>query len=246
MGVLEDRVVLVSGAARGQGEAMARRFVAEGAQVVLGDIRDDEGKAVADELGEQATYVHLDVRLEEHWADAVRVAQQRYGKLDGLVNNAGILHTATLEQTTAADFMEVVEVNQLGVFLGMKVAIPALRAAGRGTIVNVSSIDGRTGMRSVGAYCASKYAVVGLTKVAAMELGGAGIRVNAMCPGVIQTPMLPDYPPPLVEYIKEKIPLHRFGTAAESAALALFLTSEESSYCTGGEFVFDGGWTAGV
>lgn len=245
MGRLDDRVILISGGARGQGEAMARRFVAEGARVVLGDILDDLGKGVAADLGEAATYLHMDVRDEQQWDEAVRTAVGTYGRLDGLVNNAGVLGTGTLEQTTAEEFMRVVEVNQLGVFLGLRAAIPALRKAGGGTIVNVSSIDGMTGMKALGPYCAAKFAVIGLTKVAAMELGGAGIRVNAMCPGVVRTPMLPDYPPPLEEHIKEMIPMHRFGTADESASLALFLTSDESSYCTGSSFVFDGGWTAG-
>jgi 3alpha(or 20beta)-hydroxysteroid dehydrogenase len=245
MGRLDGRVVLISGAARGQGAATARRFVTEGARVVMGDILDDDGKQLADDLGESATYVHLDVRDADGWAAAVECGQGAYGRVDGLVNNAGVLGQGTVEGMPKQEFMHVVEVNQLGVFLGMQAAIPAMRAAGRGTIVNISSVDGLIGIPMLSAYCASKFAVVGMTRVAAMEVGVEHIRVNAVCPGVVRTDMISGLPKRVAAALEEQIPLRRFGQPEEIVALTLFLTSDESSYCTGGSFVADGGWTAG-
>jgi 3alpha(or 20beta)-hydroxysteroid dehydrogenase len=255
MGKLDGRVVLISGAARGQGAAEARLFAAEGARVVLGDVLDEAGERVAEELGKAARYVHLDVRREDDWAAAVELAVASFGRLDGLVNNAGILRFNLLADTSAREYLDVVEVNQLGVFLGMRAVIPALTSAGGGTIVNTSSISGLVGMAGLTSYSATKFAILGMTKVAALELGRAGIRVNAMCPGGIKTPMshpeqaaaLPGQdggPPSRSPY--RRLPAGRIGEADEVARLALFLTSDDSSYCTGAEFVADGGWTAGV
>ncbi|MFD8480064.1 SDR family NAD(P)-dependent oxidoreductase [Kitasatospora sp. NPDC059673] len=244
MGKLTGRTVLISGAAGGQGAVTARRFVAEGARVVLGDLRE-EVKELADELGDSAAAIRLDVRREEDWTAAVALAEQTFGGLDGLVNNAGILHQGLLETTTRDDYLDVIEVNQLGVFLGMRAVVPALRAAGGGTIVNIASVNAQQGVPMLTAYCASKFAVLGMTKVAALELGRDNIRVNAVCPGVIRTDMTGGMPERIEQRLLEGIPLGRFGAPAEIAALTLFLTGAGSGYCSGAEFVADGGWTAG-
>ncbi len=246
MGRLDGKVVLISGAARGQGEAEARLFVAEGAQVVLGDIRDELGAKVAVDLADAAVYTHQDVRVEQDWADAVRLATDRYGRLDALINNAGVVRHQTLERTTRQDYLDLVEVNQVGVFLGMRAVIPALRGNGGGSIVNIASIGGMSGMPMMSAYCATKYAVIGMSRSAAMELGPVGIRVNSICPGHIDTPM--NQTPAKVDpkWLTRGLPLRRPGQADEVAWLALFLASDESSYCTGSEFVVDGGRLAGT
>ncbi|MFF1511978.1 SDR family NAD(P)-dependent oxidoreductase [Streptomyces sp. NPDC058326] len=250
MGKLEGRVVLVTGAARGQGEQEARLFAAEGAKVVLGDVLDDAGQALAEELGEErAAYVHLDVTGEADWAAAVGVAKERFGKVDGLVNNAGVLRFNELLSTPLEEFEAIVSVNQTGCFLGIRAVAPEIAAAGGGTIVNTASYTGLTGMAGVGAYAASKHAVLGLTRVAALELAAQGIRVNAVCPGAIDTPMSnPEGvdPAATAELYRKLVPLGRIGRPDEVAALALFLTGDDSAYITGQPFVIDGGWLAGV
>jgi 3alpha(or 20beta)-hydroxysteroid dehydrogenase len=251
MGKLDGRVVLISGAARGQGEAEARLFATEGANVLLGDVLDEAGEAVAEDVGKAARYIHLDVRSEDDWTAAVELAVASFGHLDGLVNNAGILRFALLEDCSLDDYRNVVDVNQVGVFLGMRAAAPALTAAGGGTIVNTSSVSGIVGMPGLVAYTATKFAIRGMTKVAAMELGPRRIRVNAVCPGGVKTPMThPEQTRGMVSdgsgsSIYRNLPLGRIGQAEEVARMALFLTSDDSSYCTGTEFVLDGGWTAG-
>ncbi|MDJ0853461.1 MAG: glucose 1-dehydrogenase [Myxococcota bacterium] len=250
-GRLDGKVALISGAARGMGESHARYFVAEGAQVVLGDLLDEEGGKLAAELGDAAIYTHLDVTDEASWQAAVALAQERFGRLDVLINNAGILRFAPLELTELEEFESVVKVNQTGTFLGMKTAIPALRAAGGGSIVNISSIAGMHGIPGVTSYAASKYAVRGMTKVAALELGEAGIRVNSVHPGGVNTPMvqrpaeedgrLEDMDNPRFH----QQPIARIGRPQEISELVLWLASDASSYCTGSEFVVDGGATAG-
>jgi 3alpha(or 20beta)-hydroxysteroid dehydrogenase len=248
MGKLDGRVVLITGAARGQGEQEARLFAAEGARLVLGDVLDEQGRAVADDIG--GRYVHLDVSREEDWAAAVALATDTYGRMDGLVNNAGILRFNELATTPLEEFLQVVQVNQVGAFLGMRSAIPALEAAGGGTIVNTASYVALTGMAGVTSYAASKAAILGMTRVAAMELAGKGIRVNAMCPGAIDTPMSNPGEGVTSEALDalygKLVPLARIGRPEEVARLALFLTSEDSSYITGQPFVIDGGWLAGV
>ncbi|MEV6590287.1 SDR family NAD(P)-dependent oxidoreductase [Streptomyces acidicola] len=255
MGKLDGRVVLVTGAARGQGEQEARLFAEEGAKVVMADVLDDRGEALAKELG--ALYVHLDVGREDDWRAAVAAAKGAYGRIDGLVNNAGILRFNKLVNTPLEEFQQVVQVNQVGVFLGIKAVAPEIAEAGGGTIVNTASYTGVTGMAYVGAYTATKHAIVGLTKVAALELAGKGIRVNAVCPGAIDTAMTnpaqldPDADPEkaanaLDEYYRKLVPLGRVGKPEEVARLALFLTCDDSSYITGQPFVIDGGWLAGV
>ncbi|MFD4600059.1 SDR family NAD(P)-dependent oxidoreductase [Streptomyces sp. NPDC058464] len=253
MGKLDGRVVIVTGAARGQGEQEARLFVAEGARVVVADVLDDQGEALAKEIG--AAYVHLDVGVEAEWQAAVAAAKKAYGRLDGLVNNAGILRFNALVDTPLAEFMQVVQVNQVGCFLGMKTVAPELDDGG--TIVNTASYTALTGMAAVGTYAATKHAVLGLTRVAALELADRRIRVNAICPGAIDTAMSnparldPTADPAemsraLDELYRKLVPLGRIGRAEEVARLALFLTSDDSSYITGQPFVIDGGWLAGV
>ncbi|WP_225800406.1 SDR family NAD(P)-dependent oxidoreductase [Streptomyces sp. NK15101] len=250
MGKLDGRVVLVTGAARGQGEQEARLFAAEGAKVVLGDVLDDAGEALAKELGEdRAAYVHLDVTGEDDWAAAVTAAKERFGKIDGLVNNAGILRFNELVSTPLDEFLAIVSVNQTGCFLGIRTVAPEIAAAGGGTIVNTASYTGLTGMAGVGAYAATKHAVLGLTRVAALELAAKGVRVNAVCPGAIDTPMSnPEGVDPATTagLYRKLVPLGRIGRPEEVAALALFLTGEDSAYITGQPFVIDGGWLAGV
>ncbi|MFG2194487.1 SDR family NAD(P)-dependent oxidoreductase [Streptomyces sp. NPDC048639] len=258
MGKLDGRVVVITGAARGQGEQEARLFAAEGARVLLGDVLDDRGEALAKELGEDtARYVHLDVSREDDWSAAVTVAKQAFGKIDGLVNNAGILRFNELVSTPLEEFQQVVQVNQVGAFLGMRTVVPELEAAGGGTVVNTASYTALTGMALLTSYAATKAAIVGMTRVAAMELAGRGVRVNAVCPGAIDTPMTnpaqldPDVDPAEVaqaveEVYRKLVPMGRIGRPEEVARLALFLSCDDSSYITGQPFVIDGGWLAGV
>ncbi|USQ88896.1 SDR family oxidoreductase [Streptomyces phaeoluteigriseus] len=253
MGKLDGRVVIVTGAARGQGEQEARLFTEEGARVVVADVLDEQGRTLAAEL--RALYVHLDVGEEADWTDAVAAAKRAYGRIDGLVNNAGILRFNALVNTPLDEFMQVVRVNQVGCFLGVKAVAPELTDGG--TIVNTASYTGLTGMAAVGAYAATKHAVVGLTRVAALELAPRGIRVNAVCPGAIDTAMSnparldPDADTEetsraLDALYRKLVPLGRVGRPEEVARLALFLSCEDSSYITGQPFVIDGGWLAGV
>jgi 3alpha(or 20beta)-hydroxysteroid dehydrogenase len=246
MGRLDGRVAIITGAARGQGEAEARLFVREGASVVLADVLDDLGKKVAEGLGDTATYVHLDVSQEDQWEQALNAAAG-FGSLSILVNNAAILRPATIADTTLADYMAVISVNQVGTFLGIRSAIAPMTQAGGGSIVNVSSIDGLGSKNGLISYSASKFAIRGMTKTAALELGRFGIRVNSIHPGGINTLM--GNPTGVAEevinavYANQAIP--RVGRPEEVANMALFLASDESSYCTGAEFLVDGGWLAG-
>ncbi|MFI1867623.1 SDR family NAD(P)-dependent oxidoreductase [Streptomyces jumonjinensis] len=253
-GKLDGRVVLITGAARGMGEQEARLFAAEGAKVVLADVLDDQGAAVAADIGaESALYVHLDVSEEDGWTAAVAAAKERFGRIDGLVNNAGILHFNALVATPLADFETVTRVNVNGVFLGIRAVAPEIAAAGGGTIVNTASLAALAGMAYIGAYAASKHAVLGLTRVAALELAAQGIRVNAICPGVVDTPMAnpaPGVAPAAVADATDEawksVPMKRMGRPEEVAKLALFLSGEDSSYITGQPFVIDGGLLAGM
>ncbi|MFE7271203.1 SDR family NAD(P)-dependent oxidoreductase [Streptomyces sp. NPDC057623] len=253
MGKLDGRVVIVTGAARGQGEQEARLFAAEGAKVVVADVLDDQGEALAKEIG--ALYVHLDVGREDDWRAAVTAAREAHGRIDGLVNNAGILRFNSLVDTPLDEFMQVVRVNQVGCFLGVKTV--AAEMADGGTIVNTASYTAVTGMAAVGAYAATKHAILGLTRVAALELAHRRIRVNAMCPGAIDTAMSnPAQLDPAADaeetsraldgLYRKLVPLGRIGQPQEVARLALFLSCDDSSYITGQPFVIDGGWLAGV
>ncbi len=243
MGRLDSVVALITGGARGQGEAEARLFVEEGARVVVGDIRDTEGETVASSLGGSAHYVHLDVTRESDWARAVDSAVSRYGQLDALVNNAGIIRVSPLEECSRQEFESVLAVNVVGVFLGIKAVIEPMRAARGGSIVNVSSVNGFVGVPNHAAYCTSKFGIRGLTKAAAAELGPLGIRVNSIHPGVVDTQFndIPELAGIDWEAITGALPLGRSGTPLEIARLAVFLCSNDSSYSTGSEFIADGG-----
>jgi len=249
MGKLDGRVALITGAARGQGEAEARLFAAEGAKVVLGDVLDEPGKRVAESIGAAAIYLHHDVASEESWKAAIGAAVSKWGRLDVLVNNAGILHIAAIVQLELADYMRVVNVNQVGCLLGMKHAIPVMAKTGGGSIVNISSTAGFEGQPGLAAYVSTKWAIRGMTKCAAIECGSLGIRVNSIHPGAINTHMgrsdAKGFETIDPVNIFKKLPLGRVGEPIEVAKLALFLSSDDSSYCTGGEYTADGGWLTG-
>ena len=247
MGRLDGKVAIVTGAARGQGAAISRRFVNEGAQVVLADVSDADGKVLADELGESTRYVHHDVTSEASWDDAVRTTVDVFGALNVLVNNAGILKWSPMHKLSLDDYMSVIQVNQVGCFLGMKAVIRTMREVGGGSIINQSSTSGLEGMAGVIGYSASKFAVRGMTKTAAIELGRFGIRVNAVCPGGINTQMGNPFEQEGDELQRNYSmnPIPRIGEPDEVAGIMVFLASDESSFCTGADFVVDGGYTAG-
>ena len=257
---LAGKVALISGGARGQGAAEARLFVREGAAVIIADILDDAGlqlEAEIRELGGQATFVHLDVTDADQWADAVTETVRRYGKLDILVNNAGIgstnvggLNAPRIHETDAAVWNQIMDVNGKGVFLGSRAAIPALRAAGGGSIINISSIAGLVGLApgsgAGAAYASSKGAVRLLTKATAIQYAADGIRCNSVHPGYIDTAMTERMmsDPQIRQQRLDATPLGRIGTVDDIANGVLFLASDESSFMTGSELVIDGGYTA--
>ena len=246
MGRLDDKVVIITGAARGQGEAEARLFAAEGARVVLGDIRDSEGKAVAEAIGGAARYLYLDVSQQDDWASAVQLALAEFGGVDALVNNAGILEFSSLAECSKQTFEHVLSVNLTGAFLGIKAVMEPMASRGGGSIVNISSVSGIAPVAGQAAYGSSKAGLRGLTRVAAAELGPRGIRVNSIHPGVIDTPMNRVSELDGVDWdgIVKALPLPRQGTPRDIAQLALFLCSDESGYSTGSEFLADGGLLA--
>jgi len=243
MGRLQDKVCLITGAARGQGAAEARLFAAEGATVWLTDVLDAQGEAVAEEIG--GTYRRLDVREEAAWKGIVDEMVAASGRVDVLVNNAGIFDTGRHFELDVAAFQRIMDVNCLGVFLGMRAVSPVMREQGSGSIVNISSLAGLTGGIGAFAYTTSKWAVRGMTKAAAAENGRRNVRVNSIHPGLIDTDMLHQLPGSEDEVrMTRRIPLGRAARADEVAQLALFLASDESSYSTGAEFVIDGGLNA--
>ena len=223
------------------GAAHARALVAEGGKVVIGDILDDEGKALADELGDSARYVHLDVTDAEQWEAAVNVAVEAFGKLTALVNNAAIVALGQIGKFDMAKWQQVIDVNLTGTFLGMQAVVEEMKKAGGGSIINVSSIEGLRGAPMVHPYVASKWAVRGLAKSAAIELGPKNIRVNSIHPGFIRTPMTKHFPDDMVT-----APLRRPGQSEEVAPFVVFLVSDESSFATGAEFIMDGGLVTDV
>jgi 3alpha(or 20beta)-hydroxysteroid dehydrogenase len=242
-GRLDGKVALITGGARGQGAAHARRLAEEGARVVTGDLLDAEGEATAAKLradGLDVDYLHLDVTAPTDWARAVRYTTDRNGGLDVLVNNAGIVHVNPLVDETLEDWKALLAVNVTGVLLGMQAAIPALRARGGGSIVNISSIFGLAGASGYVAYCASKAAVVAMTKTAALEHAGDKIRVNAVCPGGVRTAMNENEGSGVVPLT----PLGRRADVREISGTVLFLASEDSTFVTGTEIVVDGGYLA--
>jgi NAD(P)-dependent dehydrogenase (short-subunit alcohol dehydrogenase family) len=245
---LLGKTALITGAARGMGEAHARLFAREGAKVILGDVLDHEGEALARELsttGHDATYRHLDVSKPEAWAAAVRFADDTLGGIDVLVNNAGIISHPSVAETTDAEWERVVGVNQGGVFLGMREAIPSMLRRNGGSIVNISSVWGLRGSPASLAYHASKAAVIAMTKSAALTHARDGIRVNAICPGPILTPMLAAEDPEAVRALLEVIPMGRGAQPDEVSRGVLYLASEDASFVTGAVLVIDGGMLAG-
>ena len=250
MARLEGKVALISGGARGQGAVEARMFAEEGASVVIGDILDDQGKqteAELQELGYNVTYVHLDVTSESDWEAAVQSAVDTYGKLDVLLNNAGILIRKNIEETTGEDWDRIFAVNAKGVFLGTKAAIPAMRNAGGGSIINISSTAGLVGSPNGSAsYTATKGAVRLFTKSTAIQHAREGIRCNSIHPGPIETDMIADTlnDPANMALRMQRLPLGRVGKPSEIAYGAIYLASDESSFVTGSELVIDGGTTA--
>ncbi len=247
---LAGKVALISGGARGQGTTEARLFVNEGAKVVIGDILDEEGQKVAEELNRgseerRAAYIHLDVTKPEDWDRAVAAAEQQFGALHILVNNAGISgNRAGVEETTEEEWQRVVDIDQKGVWLGMKAAMPALRRAGGGSIVNISSIAGIVGLGASLAYQAAKGAVRLMTKTAAVQYAPENIRVNSIHPGIISTPMVETLPPERRRGFAAATPLGREARPEEVGYGVLFLASDEASFITGAELVIDGGYTA--
>lgn len=245
----DEKVALITGAARGQGAAEARLLAERGARVVLGDVLDEEGSAVASELGDAGVYCHLDVTSERDWAAAVAAAVDGFGGLHILVSNAGISPMPRpIVDTTPDAYRKVVEINQIGAFLGIHTAAPAIVNAGGGSIVLISSVNGIVGAGGIAGYVTSKFALRGLAKVAALELGRSGVRVNSVHPGPIDTPMVQpeswggfDMRPALAA----SSPLGRIGQPEEVAELVCWLASDASAYCTGAEFVIDGGYLAG-
>ena len=241
MGRVDGKVVLISGGAQGMGAAHAKMLVDEGAKVVIGDILDDKGEELAAELGDSARYVHLDVTQADQWEAAVNTAVDNYGLLNVLVNNAGIVALGKIGKFDMAKWQKVIDVNLTGTFLGMQAVVEHMKAAGGGSIINVSSIEGLRGSVMVHPYVASKWAVRGLAKSAALELGKDNIRVNSIHPGFIRTPMTKHFPDDMVT-----APLGRPGQSEEVATFVVFLASDESSFSTGAEFVVDGGLVADV
>ncbi|MFE9932396.1 glucose 1-dehydrogenase [Streptomyces sp. NPDC005533] len=241
MGVsLEGKVVVVTGAGRGQGAAGARLFAEAGARVVVTDVREDEGRTVAAELGDQGLYVRHDVADAASWATVVREAVRAFGTVSALVNNAALWRTAHVERQRLDDFEALLRVNLLGPFLGIQAVAPVLRAGGGGSVVNISSTAGLVGIPGHAAYGSTKFGLRGLTRSAALDLAGDRIRVNSVHPGAIDTPMVAEA---VAGRDWSHLPLGRMGRPEEVGELVLFLCSDASSYVTGAEFTVDGGMT---
>ncbi|MBN9177466.1 MAG: glucose 1-dehydrogenase [Microbacterium sp.] len=240
-GRVAGRVALISGGARGMGEAHARALVAEGASVVIGDVLEEDGARVAAELGAQrALFVHLDVTDEESWRHAVAATVDRFGHLDVLINNAGIFSRGSVAEATVADWRRTIDIDLTGNFIGMHTAVEALKASGSASVINISSIAGLTGFKNRAAYSAAKWGVQGLTKTSALDLGPFGIRVNSVHPGSVRTPLTAG-----LQRGFGQIPLGRDAAPEEISELIVFLASDESRFITGASIAIDGGETAG-
>lgn len=246
MSRLTDKRAIITGGAQGQGAAIARAFVREGAKVVIADVADDHGKALAEELGDAAYFSHLDVSDPASWAEVVKEAAELLGgPVNVLVNNAGILRFGEVDTMPLDDFDLLVNVNMRGCFLGMQAVAPAMKQNRQGSIINCSSVEGLAGMASLTAYTGTKFAIRGMTKAAAVELGAHGVRVNSVHPGMIDTPMTQAHGgDAAMQWGATRVPLERVGTPEDVAPLYVYLASDESGYTTGGEFAVDGGVTA--
>ncbi|GAA0220153.1 SDR family oxidoreductase [Actinomadura nitritigenes] len=251
MGQLDGKVALITGGARGMGKAHVKRFVAEGAKVVFGDVLEEEGGKLAAELGDDVRFVRMDVTSPDDWENAVGTATSAFGALHVLVNNAGIIRYKTIEDMSLDEFRRIIDVNLMGQWLGVKSVTAAMREAGGGSIVNVSSTEGFVGADGLAAYSASKFGVRGLTKSAARELGGYGIRVNSVHPGGIITPLFMQddiiaAKADSADALMKALPLGRMGKTKEVSGLIVYLASDDSSYCTGSEVLVDGGLLTGA
>jgi 3alpha(or 20beta)-hydroxysteroid dehydrogenase len=241
MGRLDGKVGLISGGSRGIGAAIAERMLEEGARVIVGDVLDQEGAELAARLGGDCRFVHLDVTSPTDWQRAVDAAVTEFGSLSVLVNNAGIVNFGRIDEYSHEEWARIIDVNLTGVFNGIKAAARSLALSGTASIINISSIAGIRGYESLSGYTASKWGVRGLTKSAALDLGGSGTRVNSVHPGVIETPMTAG-----MTFDTDHVPLHRIGQPRDVADLVVYLASDESTFVTGAEFVVDGGDTAGT
>jgi len=247
-GRLQDKVALVTGSGSGIGEACARAFARHGARVIVSDVRADAGRSVAGDIGEQATFIDLDVRDIAAWDAARAEIMRKFDGLDVLVNNAGTGTGGGIERETPEDHRRVLDVNVTGVWSGIRQMLPAFAARGGGSIINISSIDGLVGVEGLSTYVASKFAVTGLTRSLALELGVRNIRVNSIHPGIIETPMVAKNTGKSMERLRNAVarqPIPRMGRPEEIANAAVFFASDDSSYCTGASLVVDGGHIAG-
>lgn len=243
MNRLEGKTALITGAAQGMGEQHVRRFIEEGANVVLTDISAEKGQALAEELGEKALFIKHDVTSAEDWENVVSETEKKFGPIHILVNNAGISMNKSLLTITEKEYRKIVDINQVSVFLGMRTVAPSMKKTTGGSIINISSINGIVG-GAIG-YTDTKFAVRGMTKAAALELSHSGIRVNSVHPGVIQTPMIDqEGSREAIKQFAKSIPLERIAEPGEVTNMVLFLASDEASYVTGSEFIVDGGITA--
>jgi 3alpha(or 20beta)-hydroxysteroid dehydrogenase len=247
MGRMQDKIAIITGGARGMGAATVRLFVQEGAKVIVADMLEAEGNALAADLGNNALFIRHNVSDEASWEAVVALAMDRFGRIDALVNNAGVLGFGLIEDATAAEFDRVYGVNVKGPLLGMKYVGKVMKAQGKGAIVNISSLDGLRGANALGVYSSSKWALRGLTKTAALEYGPLGVRVNSVHPGGVDTQMGNPQGQSGAEMNANygRVPLQRIGEPQEVAAASLFLCSDEASYITGAELAVDGGWSAG-
>ncbi|MGG1959645.1 glucose 1-dehydrogenase [Bacillus pumilus] len=244
MGKLEGKVAVITGASRGQGEAHARLFVEEGAKAIFSDILEEEGEELAKELGDNARFIKHDISNAGDWKRVIDFAEAEFGPVNILINNAGIDLFRKIEEITEEEYNRVIKINQVGPFLGMKAVLPSMKKAGKGSIVNISSINGIRGEYGFVAYDSSKFALTGMTKTAAQEFAEYNIRVNSVHPGPIRTPMI-DSQDEIAGFIDDlTVPLNRVGEPEEVSKLVLFVASDDASYSTGSEFVIDGGITA--